>query len=145
MARSAGNKPVGGKRILIVDDDPLVVITLELLLSSEGHEVIAVDHPEAALASLEDSRFDLVITDLGLPQMDGLALAGVIKRRFPGQPVVLSSGSPELMRRDLENSPSIDFLLLKPFTLEHLRDALDKIMPGPAPGLDQGRTALPPL
>ncbi len=124
MARSVTSETIQPRKILLVDDDPLVTMTLELLLQADGHRTEAVSEPMAALAKLSEGNYDLVITDLSLPQMDGLKLAREIKRRVPGQPVILSSGSPEVITKDATHSADIDFMLGKPFVVEQLREAM---------------------
>lgn len=132
MAASAYPDAPGSRRVLVVEDDPLVSMTLEMLLKADGHEVAAVSKAEEALAEIQQGQYDLVITDLSLDRSDGLSLARDIKRLRPRQPVILCSGSPELMSQDPTMSPEIDYFLAKPFLVENLREAI-KRLPGPGP------------
>lgn len=76
-------------RILIVDDDPALLRLLSLRLREEGHEAIAADSGEAALARLDQALPQLVITDLRMGGMDGLALFEAVHRRHPLLPVLM--------------------------------------------------------
>lgn len=124
MAREAvhpnGSTP---KRILLVEDDPDVAISLRLLLTLAGRETEMVPHGEAALAKFDPARHDIVITDLRLPGMNGLELAEAIRRRQPQQPIILTSGSPEAVAASVQSN-SISVLLGKPFDLRQLQEAL---------------------
>jgi DNA-binding NtrC family response regulator len=109
-------------RILIVDDEPSLRRTLERALTSFHYKVVSVADPHSAYLMLDESRFDLVLLDLRLPQMAGDTFFLAIVRRWPrllGR-VILMSG-------DL-SSPHPDWpaellgcpILTKPFTLESL-------------------------
>ena len=76
-------------RILIVDDDPDVREVIELTLGGQGYEVTSVGGGQAALAQLARETFDLIVCDLGMPEVDGIALYGALQRRPAPRPVVL--------------------------------------------------------
>ena len=79
--------------ILVVDDSPVQVRHLELLLAAAGHTHDAAEHGEAALAAVRRRRPDVVLTDMRMPVMDGLELVAALRAEFPGLPVVLCAGS----------------------------------------------------
>ncbi len=76
-------------RILIVDDDPALLRLLSLRLHYEGHTVIEADSGAAALATLDHELPHIMITDLRMPGMDGLALFAAVHRRMPLMPVLM--------------------------------------------------------
>ncbi len=76
-------------RILVVDDEPLILNAVRMMLSYEGHLVEAVSDARKALAIFEPEKFDLIITDYMMPGMKGDALAIAIKSQAPQQPVML--------------------------------------------------------
>jgi two-component system response regulator GlrR len=76
-------------RILIVDDDPTLLRLLGILLREEGFDVIAADSGEQALAQLDLAPADLVLSDLRMGGMDGLALFEAVRKRFPALPVII--------------------------------------------------------
>jgi CheY-like chemotaxis protein len=111
-------------RILVVDDEPSVANTVKMLLQFDGHEVEANHNSRDALAMFEPDRFDLVITDFAMPGMNGHQLAAAIKADAPDQPVIMITAHADT----LPPSPSVDFVVGKPFRLEHLREAIAKVM-----------------
>jgi len=111
-------------RILVVDDEPSVGNTIKMLLQFDGHEVEATHNSGDALAMFEPDRFDLIITDYAMPGMNGNQLAAAIKADAPDQPVIMITGH----AGTLPPSPSVDFIIGKPFRLEHLREAIAKVM-----------------
>jgi two-component system CheB/CheR fusion protein len=69
-----------GLQILLVDDSPEVLETLKMLLEMEDAKVMAFDHPVEALKAAEDNRFDLIISDLGMPVMTGHELMSALRQ-----------------------------------------------------------------
>lgn len=85
--------------ILIVDDDPTLLRLLGMLLRQEGYRVLAVDSAERALALLQTERPQLVITDLRMNGMDGLALFEAVRRESPLLPVIILTAHGTIPRR----------------------------------------------
>jgi len=112
-------------RILVVDDEPSVGNTVKMLLKFDGHEVETTSCSKEALGMFKSGRFDLVFTDFTMPGMDGHQLAAAIKAGAPGQPVVMITAH----GGTLIPSPHVDFVVSKPFRLEHLREAIAKVLP----------------
>ena len=79
-------------RILVVDDDPNVRTTSVAVLRNKGYEVRAAEDGFAALAELRRSVPDVIISDLGMPNMSGFELLSIVRRRFPHVPVIAISG-----------------------------------------------------
>lgn len=111
-------------RILLVEDDPHVRDSFKMLLEFDWHEVVAVDQGYAALAMLEQEKFDVVITDYWMPQMKGDELAGIIRHGWPNLPVIMASGSMANSSTVESLIYGVDFLLNKPFSLVELREAI---------------------
>jgi CheY-like chemotaxis protein len=129
-------------RILVVDDEPSVANTIKTLLQYYGHEVEATNSSKAALCMFESGRFDLVFTDFTMPEMDGNQLAAAIKAGAPNQPIIMITAH----AGTLPPSPDVDFVVSKPFRLEHLREAIARVLPGKSrAGLSQTDTHLPGL
>ncbi len=108
--------------ILIVEDNAQVSQVSQMLLGEVGYDVVAVDGPHAALALLEkDNAVDLVFSDIVMPgEMDGIALAEEIRRRFPELPVLLTSGYSNAAQRAEALYP----ILRKPYELSGLAGAV---------------------
>jgi CheY-like chemotaxis protein len=89
-----------------------------------------VDNGEKALAMCGDGKFDLVITDLLLPGIDGLDLAGLIKAGAPQQPVILiTAHAGTVATTEKARLQRVDAVLAKPFSQEELQDALSTVFP----------------
>ena len=109
-------------RILIVDDEPSLRRTLERALTGFHYQVVAVADPHSAYLMLDESRFDLVLLDLRLPQMAGDTFFLAIVRRWPrllGR-VILMSGDPPSQHPDWPTELAGCPILSKPFTLDSL-------------------------
>lgn len=116
--------PVQSVRILVVDDDEKVRSVLVKLLSLKGHAIEQAASGYEALEILEGKQFDIVFTDLGMPEMNGRQLAADIRHRYPALPIILLTGDTEIGEED-EN---IDCILGKPFRLDHLQTAIEKLV-----------------
>lgn len=109
-------------RILVVDDEPSLRRTLERALTNFDYQVVAVADPHSAYLMLDESRFDLVLLDLRLPQMAGDTFFLAIVRRWPrllGR-VILMSGDPPTEHADWPRELKECPILPKPFTLDNL-------------------------
>jgi len=117
------------KRVLLVDDDDSVLAALSEVLSDAGHDVMAVGSAMAALAALHDSvqaneSFDLVITDLGMPDMNGHELAKRIKAVSEQIPVILLTGWGSQMNMQEEETAWVEKVLSKPPKKEEILEYL---------------------
>lgn len=79
-------------RILLVDDEESVLLTLEAVLKKEGYDVTAAGTGTEALKALRDKRFDLLLTDLRIDEVDGLTLLAAAQRRDPETVSILLTG-----------------------------------------------------
>jgi CheY-like chemotaxis protein len=115
-------------RILVVDDEPLILSAVRMMLSYEGHIVEAVSDATKALAVFEPGKFDLVITDYMMPGMKGDALAIAIKAQAPQQPVILLSAHVQMIEGTASEVSCFDYVVSKPFRLEVLRMAVRRCL-----------------
>jgi two-component system cell cycle sensor histidine kinase/response regulator CckA len=83
--------------ILIVDDEPSVLRYIAAILRTRGYQVLQADGGDEALAICKSNAccFDLMITDVAMPRMNGRELADCMNRRHPGVPILFVSGYPE--------------------------------------------------
>jgi len=113
-------------RLLLVDDHADTRRILSRLLGKCGHEVSTADCGESALRLMETERFDVIVSDIGLPDTSGYELVREAKRRQPVQGIALSGfGMEEDVRRSLE--AGFDYHLTKPVEFHELRSLLQKI------------------
>jgi signal transduction histidine kinase/ActR/RegA family two-component response regulator len=111
--------------ILLVDDDPGVRAILASLLAEAGHTVIEASSGAEALSRLEATEsFSLLMTDLGMPKMNGWELIRTAKLLRPELPVVLVTGWGETPRGQRPSDPQPDVILAKPVTEDDLRQAI---------------------
>ena len=109
------------KRILLADDNETIRDAVSGFLEFLGFEVACAINGIEALAVFLESSFDLVLTDLKMPAMDGLNLAGHIKARSPITPVILLTGDDrETVWKKVGGGP-VDSVIFKPFRLEDLQ------------------------
>jgi len=123
----------GETRILVVDDDPAVAELLAEFLSDEGHEVDVAENGKVALARMETTRYDVVLSDLRMPELDGPGLYRKVSQRFPEmiERFVFVTGdslTPET-RAFLEHSSAPH--LSKPLSIEELHRVVQRIIGGP--------------
>ena len=127
-------------RILLIDDDDFVRGTLSLALRHFGHTVTEAANGKEGLARLENDGFDLLITDIVMPEMEGLEVLRELRRRHPALKTIAISGG--------GLQPGADYLhvaklmgatkvLAKPFTTEVLKAAVNELLLG-------GEEAAPP-
>ena len=114
------------RRILVVDDEPLVPDTVQWLLKDDGYIVEQAQSAAEALALFEPGKFDMIFTDYFMPGMKGDQLAAVIKQRAPKQPVVMITAFPEKLR--LYDCPlgGVDSIICKPFEADTLKSAIGR-------------------
>ncbi len=110
-------------RILIVDDDEGVRLTVKYMLAATGYEIASASDGEQALRLVEEFVPDLVITDLIMPKMDGLEMIAQLKRRRPEIVIVAMSGGARLDNANVleaAQSAGADQIIAKPFSGDDL-------------------------
>jgi PAS domain S-box-containing protein len=120
------------QRLLVIDDDPLLREALSHILQSEGHDVTTVDGGQAGIEAFTEAHrsaqyFDLVMTDLGMPYVDGRSVAAAVKKLSPHTPVVLLTGWGQRLSTEQSVLPNVDVVLSKPPKLAELRRALAEL------------------
>jgi CheY-like chemotaxis protein/anti-sigma regulatory factor (Ser/Thr protein kinase) len=131
----AAHAPVAQRRlrILLVDDDPVLIKSLQDTLQEDGH-VITVTHggregiDEFAAATARGSGFDIVITDLGMPYVDGRKVAASVKGISPATPVILLTGWGQRLIATNDAPAHVDRVLAKPPRLRDLRAAFAELV-----------------
>ena len=146
VASSAGASPsaaaprgaMPSRRVLVVDDDPLVLASTAAMLEDFGHRVIEAGSARDALGVLRaGTPVDLVVTDQVMPGMTGLELATEVESLRPGLPILLASGFAELSEAEAARLPRLS----KPFTQAALGQAIVDL--GPSEGIGDGVVRLP--
>ena len=124
--------PMGTERILLVDDETILVSAIQGMLEGLGYSVKAFLNPLEALAHFQrdPSAFDLLLTDLTMPEMTGFVLTSKLRALHPGLPVLLMTGYPNLAVGEGSPEGMPDGFLTKPFSMralaKKLREVLDR-------------------
>jgi len=118
--------------LLLVDDDPMLIKSLQDTLAADGHFITTSDGGEAGISafdqSIADGRpFDLVITDLGMTYVDGRKVAAAIKTSSPSTPVIMLTGWGQRLRAEQDIPPHVDRVLNKPPKLLELRASIAEL------------------
>lgn len=117
--------------ILVIDDDASVREVVSEMLRLAGHEVTMAENGREAMPKLSSTRFDLVITDLIMPEKEGIETISEIRRLDSDVPIVAISGGGRLGPGDyLETARYIgaDATLAKPFTRQELLTTIDSLL-----------------
>ena len=124
--------PQAAMRLLLVDDDPLMLKSMSDTLGTEGHLVTCAPGGQAGIDAFiaalgGPAAFDVVITDLGMAHVDGRQVAAAVKKASAATPVIMVTGWGQRMADDGELPPHVDKLLAKPPKLRALREALAEV------------------
>jgi signal transduction histidine kinase/ActR/RegA family two-component response regulator len=121
-----------GLRILVVDDDPVLLRSMREILAQDGHIVVAVAGGQEGIDAVrtelaEGRRFSVAITDLGMPHVDGRQVARALKVMAPDMPVIMLTGWGQRLVSEGDVPPDVDLVLSKPPRLRELRKALAQL------------------
>jgi len=128
----AALRPAHSLKILIVDDDPTLLASLGNILGADGHAVTQADSGQGGIERFREAEaagqgYEVVITDLGMPYVDGRKVAETVKQLAPATPVILLTGWGQRLIPDSEDGPvHVDQVLSKPPKIRELRAALAK-------------------
>lgn len=115
-------------RVLIAEDDAAVREFVSRALSHGGHEVATANDGLEALGVLDDESFDLLVTDIVMPNLDGIALALKVAKEYPAMPVLLMTGYAAERQRAHNLEVLIHDVITKPFTLRQICEAADEAL-----------------
>ena len=115
-------------RILIVDDEVIVLNSMGILLKSEGHEVTALSKGDEACNLLQKRSFDLLITDIRMSPVDGMELIRFAHKQCPGMPViVVSAYASDSTASESMAAGSVAYIK-KPFKISEVLEAVTKAL-----------------
>ncbi|MCC2113241.1 MAG: response regulator [Hyphomicrobiales bacterium] len=117
-------------RILVTEDDDAVRAFVCRALQIDGHDVVSAEDGAEGLATLqrEQGGFDLLLTDIKMPVMDGIALALSAARDFPRLTILLMTGYADQRERAYGLEALVHDVVTKPFTLAGIRSAVDEAL-----------------
>ena len=114
-------------RILLAEDDDRLRQLITLQMESMGHTVESAADGTQALDILNNSPFDLILTDLSMPRLNGIALAEAARQIVAEIPVIMLTGYGAMLLPDGERPPGVDVLLAKPVTRDNLAAAIARV------------------
>jgi FixJ family two-component response regulator len=118
-------EPPPGAIVAVVDDDPSIQQSLEYLLESADHDVLAFGSARAMLESGCLAKIDCLISDIDMPGMDGFDLSQAVRDARPEVPIILITGHPELLHRLPPMDAGRHVVFRKPFDGQDLLTAVE--------------------
>ncbi len=115
-------------RIMLVDDEEVLLEVISELLASSGHTVDVYANPTSAINAFKDKQYDLVITDRAMPLMSGDQLAAAIKEVAPDTPIFMITGFGDLIKDSGDLPDNVDEVLAKPVPLDVLNRKLSELV-----------------
>jgi CheY-like chemotaxis protein len=117
--------------ILVVDDERVLRSNLERYLNALGHDVRTAANGREAIAAIEESEPDLLVTDINMPDMDGIEMLNALRKSEVRLPVIAMSGGGQFDKRLLLGSAAVLGALVtleKPFDLAELKRAIEELL-----------------
>jgi CheY-like chemotaxis protein len=115
--------------ILVVDDEPGIRTMIQFELSQQGYDILTAESGAKALEILNGRTVNLILTDMRMPQMDGLELVSRVRQILPTIPIVLMTGFVEERVRKVQEQ-KVSGTLNKPFTIDQLAEMVHKVLGG---------------
>jgi formate/nitrite transporter len=116
------------KRMLVIDDEAVVLSSCRRIFSAEGFEVVTTDSPRQGLELASASKFDVILCDWRMPELDGLDVVELLDKRVPDAAVLMITGFPSVDRAtEVMKRGAMDYLA-KPFTPEEITAAVHKAL-----------------
>ena len=120
-------------KVLVIDDEQGIRHLLDTLLSRKGYDVVLADNGRKGLELFRRERPDVVVLDLKMPEMDGVAVLQQIRRLTPDQPVIILTGAATPEREQQVRALGVTEFVEKEFSLHRLGDALKRLLKTPTP------------
>jgi len=116
------------RKILVVDDDPVVGKSIDRVLTSKGYAVITAENGEEALLKLNNEHYDVVFTDIRMPGISGLEVAERVKASQPWLPVVIVTGYATGSNEERAAAAGVSGFLRKPLSPEMIEASAEKAL-----------------
>ncbi len=116
------------RRILVVDDEDALRTVLSAELNSEGYEVGTAADGMEAVSELQKMKYDLVLLDIKMPNMNGFEVLKVIKEKHPGTRVIMLTGFADLKNAIESKKLGAEDFVSKPYDLVDLLTTIDRVM-----------------
>jgi CheY-like chemotaxis protein len=120
-------------KILIAENELALREFIARGLEKRGHSVVAMDDGATAAEALKDQTFDLLLTDIDMPIMDGIALVQLAAPKHPAMKIVVMSGHEHQLERAQDMTTMVARVIPKPFTIAEICDVVDDTIIGSPP------------
>ena len=121
-------KPPQSKKVLVIDDQPIVTDLLVSVLERMNYKSVVASCGREGVEMFEKEGFDLVLTDLGMPDISGWEVSKSIKQKNPDVPVVVITGWAIDPDPDKVKDSKVDFILNKPFQIDQLEKIIKDLL-----------------
>ncbi len=125
--RTEATQVGAGRRILLVDDDPNVLLATSKLLGLGGYEVVTARTAEELHGCLKRDDFDVIVSDLSMPEISGWEIARRSKELYPNRPVILATAWGDSLDPSDEGKGPVDGVLTKPFSSRDVDNLISKL------------------
>lgn len=125
-------------KVLVIDDEPVVRDLLDIVLTQKGYVVVLADGGRTGLELFRRERPDVIVLDVNMPEMDGIAVLKQIRGVDLTQPVIILTGAVTAEMEQQLRALSVIEIVKKEFLLDSLGDALKRILALPAPAVSTG-------
>jgi two-component system cell cycle response regulator CtrA len=115
-------------RVLQIEDDAETAQTVTMILKSDGHDCDTADCGARALELARDDEYDIILLDIGLPDIDGYEVLNQLRAVGVTTPVIIQSGL--VLRKNEVKDLGVEDCLAKPFGRRELRESLQSVIPG---------------
>ena len=112
-------------RVLVIEDNADLREYLRVALEAQKYEVLTAAHGQEALAYLNGHKVDAIVTDLFMPEMDGIETVATVRKQFPNVRVIAMSGRPGVDYLPVARELGVKYTLRKPFDIKELIAALE--------------------
>jgi DNA-binding response OmpR family regulator len=114
-------------RVLVIEDNQELRDYLRVALEASGHTVLTALHGQEGIAYLNGHQVDVVLTDLFMPEMDGIEVIATLRQQFPGVKIVAMSGRPGVDYLAVARELGAARILRKPFGMDELLSAVEAV------------------
>jgi DNA-binding response OmpR family regulator len=115
-------------KILVIDDEPVVLTSCRKVLEEDGFDVYLVPSADEALKAMKKGVFDLLLVDIKMPKHDGIYLMQKVKEKWPDVPIIVMSGYPTPDTITDGAKMGADAFIAKPFTPDELLETIRQVI-----------------
>lgn len=118
-------------KILVIEDEDLVLEAMRIMLEEGGHCVTSAANGQEGMNALKAARFDVIVTDIVMPEVDGLELLTEVKKLYPDTKIVAVSGGGRISPSDYLQTAKVlgaDCILSKPFAMSDLVNSVNEVL-----------------